>query len=131
MAVRAPLVLRNRGTLRRGEVEITGTILIGGAGAITSFVCEAVGTTGIVKTGGKTGRYTVTLLKKYRNPRAVGTPALIGPADAALTSTDGWFLSYRNFTGLTFDIQASQVSLADANPTSGNSIHFTIVAQEL
>ena len=130
MAVRAPLVLRNRGTLRRGEVEITGTILIGASGAVTSFVCEAVGTTGIVKTASKTGRYTVTLLKKYRNPRVLGL-ALIGPTDAALTSTDGWFLSVRNLTGISFDIQASQVSLADANPTSGNSIHFTIVAQEL
>jgi hypothetical protein len=123
--------MRTRGTLRRGEVEITGTLLIGAAGALTSFVCEAVATGGIIKTAAKTGRYTVTLLRKYRNPRFIGAPTLIGPTDAALTATDGFFLSIRNLTGQTFDIQASQVSLADANPTNGNSIHFSIAVQEL
>jgi hypothetical protein len=54
---------------------------------------------------------------------------LQGPADAAITSSDGWFLSGRNVSGQSFDIQASQVTLADANPTNGNIIHFAIEAQ--
>lgn len=130
MATRIPGVMKNVGTYRRGTVLITGTLLIGAAGALTSFVCEACASTGIIKTAAKTGRYTVTLGRKYRNPRVVGL-VLIGPADAALTSTDGWKLSVRNLTGQSFDIQASQVSLADANPTNGNAIHFTVEAQVL
>jgi hypothetical protein len=131
MTTRTPLVLHRPGTYRRGAVIVTGTILIGASGAVTSFVCEAVdSSSGVVKTAAKTGRYTVTLLRKYRNPRVTNL-SLIGPTDAALTSTDGWFLSVRNLTGQTFDIQASQVSLADANPTSGNSIHFSVEVQVL
>ena len=53
--------------------------------------------TGIVKTAAKTGRYTVTFLRKYKNVR-VCSMELIGPADAALTSTDGNDLFVRNLT---------------------------------
>jgi hypothetical protein len=122
--------MKTVGTYRRGAVTITGTLLIGAAGVLTSFACEAVGTTGIVKTSAKTGRYTVTFLRKYRNLR-VTSLVLTGPADAALTATDGCILSVRNVTGNGFDIQASQVSLADANPTNGNSINFTCEGQLL
>ncbi len=125
--VRPPNAIRERGTGRRGVIVITGTILIGAAGAITTTVCELAS---VVKTAAKTGRYTVTFYRKYRNVRVNGL-VTIGPADAALTSTDGIFLSARNVSGTSIDIQASQVSLADANPTNGNSIHFTIEAQEL
>src|SRR5262249_16810677 len=127
----APLVLRRPGTYRRGEVVITGTILIGAAGAVTSYVCEAVdSSTGIVKTAAKTGRYTVTFLRKYRNVR-VTSMELIGPAAAGLTATDGNALFIRNLSGTGFDIQARQTSYADANPANGNSIHFTCMAQVL
>jgi hypothetical protein len=129
MAVQAPALSPAIGHGRPRAVVITGKITIGAAGAVASFECEQCSSTGIVKTGSETGRYTVTLLKKYRNLRPIGAPALQGPADAALTSTDGWFLSYRNITGQTFDIQASQVSLADANPTNGNVIFFAVEAQ--
>jgi len=123
--------MRRLGTYRRGAVVITGTILIGAAGAVTSFVCEAVDSSaGIVKTASKTGRYTVTFLRKYKSVR-VCSMELIGPADAALTSTDGNDLFIRNLTGTGFDIQARQTSYADANPASGNSIHFTVEAQLL
>jgi hypothetical protein len=123
--------MRRVGTFRRGCIQVSGTILIGAAGAVTSFVCEAVdSSTGIVKTAAKTGRYTVTLLRKYRNPRVVGVE-LIGPTDAALTATDGNDLFIRNLTGQTFDIQARQTSYADANPANGNSIHFTVEVQVL
>lgn len=123
--------MRRIGTYRRGAVTITGTILIGAAGAITSYVCEACdSSTGIVKTAAKTGRYTVTFLRKYKNIR-VTSMELIGPADAALTATDGNDLFIRNLTGQSFDIQARQTSYADANPASGNSIHFTVEAQLL
>jgi len=123
--------MRRLGTYRRGAVVITGTILIGASGAVTSFVCEAVdSSTGIVKTASKTGRYTVTFLRKYKNVR-VTSMELIGPADAALTATDGNDLFIRNLTSTDFDIQARQTSYADANPASGNSIHFTVEAQLL
>ena len=123
--------MRRLGTYRRGAVVITGTILIGASGAVTSFVCEAVdSSTGIVKTAAKTGRYTVTFLRKYKNVR-VCSMELIGPTDAALTATDGNDLFVRNLAGTGFDIQARQTSYADANPASGNSIHFTVEAQLL
>ena len=120
------------GTYRRGEIQISGKITIGAAGAVSSFVCEAVdSSTGVVKTNGKTGRYTVTLLRKYRNPRMVGEPCLEGPTDAALTATDGNEFFVRNLTGSSFDIQARQTSYADANPASGSVIHFTVAVQVL
>jgi len=131
MGTRAPLALHRIGTYRRGEVVVTGSILIGASGAITSFICEAVDSvTGIVKTAAKTGRYTVTFLRKYKNPRILSME-LIGPTDAALTATDGNDLFCRNLTGQSFDIQARQTSYADANPASGNSISFNVALQLL
>jgi len=130
MGAKDSLALTDVGTYRRAVVEITGTLLIGAAGALTSFVCEGVRSGGIIKTAAETGRYSVTFQRKLRNVR-IKSLTLIGPADAALTATDGWFLSARNVTASGFDIQASQVSLADANPTSGNSIHFVIEGQLL
>lgn len=129
MGAKDALAQKTVGTYRRNAVTITGTILIGAAGSVTSFVCEAVSSTGIVKTAAETGRYAVTFRRKYKNVRMLGAPCLIAPADAAVTSTDGCFFSVRNITGNGFDIQAMQVSLADANPTSGNSIHFACEVQ--
>lgn len=130
MARKRPYAMYDRGTFRRGEVEITGKLIIGAAGALSSFECEYCDTTGIVKTAAKTGRYTVTFLRKLRNLR-IGSLELVGPADVALTATDGNEFFARNVTGSGFDIQAIQTSKADANPASGSEIHFTVYGQEL
>ena len=127
MAVRASSPQPSRGTGRPNTVTLTGVITITAAGAVLSSVGEW-STNPVVKTAAETGRYSVAFLRKYRNPRVLSL-TLGCPADAALTATDGWFLSYRNLTGAGFDIQASQVSLADANPTSGNTITWVIEAQ--
>lgn len=106
---------------------LSGTILIGGAGAVTSSTGEK-STNPVVKTAAKTGRYTIAFLRKYKNVR-IGSLELIGPTDAALTSTDGNDLFARNVTGSGFEIQARQTSYADANPASGNSIHWVAYGQ--
>jgi len=116
-----------RGSARSNEVRVSGTITIGASGAVSASSSEA---STVVKTGGKTGRYTVTLDRKYKNPRFSSAPCLIGPADVALTATDGNEFFVRNLTGQTFDIQAYQTSFADANPASGNVIHWSCYVQE-
>lgn len=107
------------------------TITIGASGAITAPTgTDAAAVCGftVVKTAGETGRYTCTAYKTFAKIRAIA--GLEGPADAALTSTDGCIMSVRNVGTSSFDVQASQVSLADANPTNGNKIHVIGVLEE-
>jgi hypothetical protein len=127
MAVRAPAPIPDLGSGRPRIVRISGTILIGASGAVTSSTGE-LSTNPVVKTAAETGRYSVAFLRKYRNVR-VTSLVLVGPADAALTATDGNDFFARNVTGSGFDIQARQTSYADANPASGNSIHWAVEAQ--
>lgn len=128
MAQKAPGAMQVLGTGRRGETLVTGTITIGAAGAIATngVACELAT---VVKTAAKTGRYTVTFLKKYKNVR-VANLDLVGPADVALTATDGNDIFCRNLSGTSVDIQARQTSYADANPASGNVIHFGFWCQD-
>lgn len=130
MGAKAPLTLEQRGTLRRGEVEITGTILIGASGAVTSFSCE--GATSIVKNAAA-GRYDILLYRKYRNIRFPGAPSILGPASAAFGNTDGNVAQWRPATsGFHATIQVFLASSgADTNTTSANVVHFSLVAQEL
>lgn len=134
MAVKPPALVPGFGHGRPRAAIITGTILIGAAGAVTSYVCEQVAAStaavpGIVKTAAETGRYTVTFLRKYRNVRVFGAPCIIGPTDAGLTGTDGNQAIARNVSGAGFDIQAISSAHADANPANGNSIHFAVEVQ--
>lgn len=113
---------------RRNTVILTGTITIGAAGAVSSSSAECAT---VVKTATKTGRYTVTLDRKYRSVRGLGAPGLVGPADAAFGNAAANAAQYRNVSTQTFDIQLFLASSgADTETTSGNVIHWAVEAQE-
>lgn len=131
MAVKPPYPMKIRGTGRRGEVLITGTITIGASGAVSSFACEFCPSNGIVKNAAA-GRYDIVFARKYKNLRTLSC-SITGPASAAFGNTDGNAVQFRPATS-TFHATL-QVFLAssgvDTNTTSGNVINFTIVGQDL
>lgn len=124
-----------RGAGKRGLVLLTGTITIGGAGAVSALVGDCTSTTlaadnSITKTAAKTGRYSVTLDRKYL---VTGRPwaMLEGPADAAFGNVAGNALAVRNVAAKTFDVQVFLASSGvDTETTSGNKIHWGVWAQE-
>jgi len=114
-------------TLESGIVNLFGSVTIGTSGAIDASSCKGFS---IVKTGGETGRYTVTLNDKYSELKICNVVS-VGPADAALTDASGIIVSLRNIavdSAKTFDIQFSRnTTLADTNPTSGIIFKIQIV----
>jgi hypothetical protein len=123
------------GAQTRDEFILSGSIVIGAAGAIasTTGLCPSAAagvSPGVVKTAGKTGRYTVTLDAKYITLRFLGAPGLVGPADAAIATADEAY--YRNRTTQTFDIQTCLAGVrTDADPASGTEIHWAVVVRDL
>lgn len=132
MTVRAPLTMQQRGTGRRGEVEISGTILVGAAGAVTSFACEYMASGGVVKNAAA-GRYDLLFVRKFKNIRVSPSPSITGPASAAFGNTAGNLAQWRPATaGFMATLQVFLASTgADTDTTGGNIINFSLVAQEI
>ncbi len=84
------------GTLTPGLVKLTGQVLLGASGAIATSAgaidCEGFT---IAKTGGETGRYTLTLEDKYAKFRG-GSVSILGADDAAYSNTAGRDYFWRN-----------------------------------
>jgi hypothetical protein len=130
MAVKQPIVMQQRGTHRRGEVEISGKIVVGAAGAVTSFQCEAIGTGGLVKNAAA-GRYDMVFLRKYKNVR-LSSITINNIAGGAFGNTNANMGQWRTPTA-TFHatIQMLLASTgADTDVASTNEIHFGVVVQE-
>lgn len=93
---------------RRGAGFIFGSFTLGASGAIASadgfFPSAAAGVFGVVKTAGKTARYTFTMDRKYRKLRVLSV-TLTGPTDAGLTTATANDAMARNVSGNGFDIQ--------------------------
>lgn len=118
----------SRGSSRAREVRISGTITIGSSGAISAQAADGVATA--VKTASKTGRYTVTLDRTYKNLRVAGAPGVVGPTDAAFGDTAAKAGAYRNVTGSSFDIQMFISNGTDTEAASGYVIHWAVFGQE-
>ena len=137
-----------KGTNRDGLVYISGSILIGASGEVTSY--ELPGAT-VTLVNGKTGRYRIqcigndgtTAVNPSQPTNAAGTAItpwgiqditamyVTPTADNAVSVTSGSGFIVRNFTPLSgyFDLQAVRSdTLADANPESGAQIlvSFTV-----
>lgn len=129
------------GCNRAGLVHMSGTILIGSSGAVTSY--DLPGAT-VTLVNSKTGRYRIQLVASdgstAANPNqptsdAAGTTATtpygfqgitamyVSPTtDNAIAVTNGTLPVVRNFTPLSgyFDLQCCRPdTMADANPESG------------
>lgn len=121
--------------IARDEICITGSIVLGSSGAIasvTGFVPSAAAgvSPGVVKTAGKTGRYTVTLDRTYKSLRFKGAPGLVGDTDAAIGNTNANIAFFRNRTNKTFDIQLALASSgADTDGASGDEIHWSVIVR--
>ena len=137
-----PLTQPQRGTGRRSELEISGTITITAAGAISAVSCEhAPATTGtlaasranygfIVKNAAA-GRYDIALMRKYRNIR-LGSLVLVKAGGGAFGNVNANLIQWRvATTNADATIQALLASTgADTDIASGDIIHFTMTAQE-
>lgn len=125
------------GAQTRDEITLTGSIVIGAAGAISSTtgLCPSAAagvSPGVVKTAAKTGRYTVTLDAKYITLRFLGAPAIVGAADAAIGNATGNVGFYRNRTTNTFDIQLTLASTgADTDAANPTEVHWAIVVRDI
>jgi len=133
--------MRTRGTSRRGEITISGTITVGASGAVTSVTGEeapnitgAAGSAGSVLKDAAAGRYNITLLRKYKNIRFGSPPCILGPTTAAFGNTNANMCQWRpsGSAGQGFTIQALLASTgADTDVLSTNVIHWDIYAQEV
>jgi hypothetical protein len=108
---------------RRGAAFIFGDFTLGSSGAIASttgfFSSAAAGKFGLVKTAGKTGRYTFTTDRKYRTLRVISLD-FVGPADTAITGANTCFA--RNVSGNGFDVQlAIALNAGGTTDTDGMS----------
>lgn len=136
-----PITQRQRGTGRRGEVEISGTITITAAGAISAVSCEyAPATTGTLAStranygfclkNAAAGRYDIALIRKFRNIR-LGS-VVLQKASGAFGNTNANLVQWRAATtNADATIQALLASSgADTDIASGDIIHWSLVAQE-
>jgi hypothetical protein len=139
MAVtRPPLDLKQRGTGRRGEVEISGTITITAAGAVASVSCEyapnitgTLGTNrGIILKNAAAGRYDLSFLRKFKNVRP-GSVNLIKAGGGAFGNTNANAVNWRvATTNADATIQAYLASSgADTDIASGDIITFSLAVQ--
>lgn len=130
MPTRIKLPQRAAG-LTRGWVELSGTITIGAAGAVSSSDGDAIT---VVKTGSEVGRYTLTLDRTYLKVRAQGAPGIVGPADTAFGNTDANAAQWRGIAASAVSTVQIQLFLAssgaDTETTSGNVIHWSLLAKE-
>lgn len=137
-----PITMQQRGTGRRGELEISGTITITAAGAISAVSCEyapaITGTLastranyGFIIKNAAAGRYDIALAKKYRNIR-LGSLALVKAGGGAFGNTNANLLQWRvATTNADATIQGLLASTgADTDLASGDIISFSMVVQE-
>lgn len=137
-----PITMAQRGTGRRGELEISGTILITAAGAISSVACEhAPGITGTLAStraaygfclkNAAAGRYDIALIRKYKNIR-LGSVSLVKAGGGAFGNTNAnliqWRVATSNADATIQGLLAS--SGADTDIASGDIISFSMVVQE-
>lgn len=134
--------MAQRGTGRRGELEISGTITITAAGAISAVTCEyAPGTTGTIASSragygfivknAAAGRYDIALLRKYRSIR-LGSLVLVKAGGGAFGNVNANLIQWRvATTSADATIQALLASSgADTDIASGDIISFSMVVQE-
>jgi hypothetical protein len=143
MAVtRAPLTIKQAGTGRRSEVEISGTITLTAAGAIASVSCEfapnitgSAGTPGTILKDAAAGRYNITFLRKFKNIRPSSPPGMTNAsATVALGNTHAhkaqWRPSATAIAGQTITIQGILASTgADTDFVTGTVLDFSLVGQ--
>ena len=121
----------------RNHVILSGSIVLGGSGAIASVTgflptTATAGTQGVIKTATKTGRYSLVLDRKYKTVRFLGAPGLVGDTNAAIGNTNANIAFYRNRTSNSFDIQLALASSgADTDGASGTEIHWAIEVREM
>src|SRR5262245_53196966 len=130
MAVKPPAITPAVGHGRPRAVIITGTITVGGSGAVSSFACEQCATsTGIVKNAAA-GRYDIVFMQKYRNLRVIGC-GLNKASGGAFGNTNANTVQHRPATsGYSVTLQALLASSgADTDVASGDIIHFAVEAQ--
>lgn len=112
---------------------IPGLITVGARCTTTTNGTLAAGTelyglVSVVKTGGEVGRYTLTL------PRASvkfwkGTVTLIGPDDAALTTTKGLVAVFRDddiASDGTIELQFAQTNAGNADTELQDGMKFNV-----
>ena len=129
------------GAHARDYVIIMGSLTLGGSGAISSTTgfapsAAAAVSPGVVKTATKTGRYTVTLDRSYKEIILLNAD-LVGPTDAAFGNTNANAVGFRNRTAGTgnaapasFDIQLMLASTgADTDGASGTEVHWAVAVR--
>lgn len=111
---------------------LTGVVVLGASGAISSQVCEGFT---VAKTAAKTGRYTVTLDKKY-NTIEFGSCVQEISADTAAVQAKGVVMALRGVSasGKVAFFQATIVPTAaaagaDAEPADSVTLRILIVAK--
>lgn len=126
----AKLKFKPRGTGRRAEVRITGTILVGASGAITSQTGELV----TAVKNAAAGRYDLTFDRVYKagSVRFVGG-GLTRPNTTAFGNTNA--NSVQGQAGADAGHATLQCILAssgaDTDATNGHTISYEFAAQEL
>lgn len=127
MAVK--LKLPGRGTGRRGEVSITGTILVGAAGAITTHTSEIA----TAVKNAAAGRYDLTFDRVYRGAPRLLSAHLVRPGTTSFGNTNANMVQGQaGATNGTFTLQAILASTGvDTDVLSGNVIHYEIAVAEL
>lgn len=118
---------------RRGAGLLMGSFTLGAAGAIASttgfFPSAAAGVFGVVKTAGKTGRYSFTTDRKYRSLQVVGCE-LVGPSDTAFGNTTANSVLCRNQSLTGFDLQLVLASSgADTDGASGYIVTYIVLVE--
>lgn len=117
-------------TLETGLVTLYGKVVTSTSGTVSTTSCVGFS---VAKTGGETGRYTVTLSDYYYGGLKNCSVMLVGAADAAYTTGAGMCPFLRNVSvsgsAKTFDIQfcSPDGSPADAEVEDAASFYIEIV----
>jgi hypothetical protein len=110
---------------------MSGTITIGGSGAITTQDGLAIAGFTAAKTAGETGRYTLTLHRAFKRIKAVHAN-IVGDTDTAFGNTNANLCQSRNKGTSTVDIQGVLASSgADTDFASGTVLMVTVIASDV
>lgn len=119
---------KDHATLEKGVVKLFGHVVTSTSGTIGSQSCKGFS---VVKTGSKTGRYTVTLDDYYFGLLSAQA-IVVGLADAVYTSAKGLMSYLRNVSidssHKTFDVQFCdrQTAPADAELVDAGEFYLEI-----
>lgn len=118
-----------RGTGRRGEVSITGIILVGAAGAITTHTSELA----TALKNAAAGRYDLTFDRVYKGTPRLLSAHIVRPSTTPFGNTAANLVQGQaGATNGTFTLQAILASTGvDTDVLSTNSIHYEIAVAEL